>query len=118
MNKEAEIRENGGKWLYEHQAFPNIKPWDKVPKNIRAMHHHYWVKMFSYLLSEIHTDTLRLAIARGMKSPDIDHQWWCAKCGQWIQNDHVTYWETHDPRCGGCDCVVNEGDWIEEVLNE
>ena len=36
------------------------------------------------------------------KAPDDDHAWWCAHCRVWVQNEHVTYSETHDPRYGGC----------------
>jgi hypothetical protein len=28
--------------------------------------------------------------------------WWCPSCGVPIQPEHVTFEETHDPRCGGC----------------
>ncbi len=28
--------------------------------------------------------------------------WWCDKCKKIVQDDHVTYEETHDPKRGGC----------------
>jgi len=28
--------------------------------------------------------------------------WWCPSCGVQVQPEHVTFEETHDPRCGGC----------------
>lgn len=28
--------------------------------------------------------------------------WWCPTCEQLVPNEHVTYEETHDTRCGGC----------------
>ena len=39
--------------------------------------------------------------------PSADRPWFCEGCGEWVQCDHVTYEETHDPKNGGCggDCV-------------
>ena len=31
-----------------------------------------------------------------------DFSWYCPTCERAVQNEHVTFWETHDPRCGGC----------------
>jgi len=28
--------------------------------------------------------------------------WWCEHCRKPVQDDHVTYEETHDQRSGGC----------------
>ena len=35
-------------------------------------------------------------------APDKDKSWWCPECREWVQNEHVTYEETHDTRNGGC----------------
>jgi hypothetical protein len=31
-----------------------------------------------------------------------DFGWYCPTCERAVQNEHVTFQETHDPRCGGC----------------
>ena len=31
-----------------------------------------------------------------------DFGWYCWTCGRAVQNEHVTFQEIHDPRCGGC----------------
>lgn len=31
-----------------------------------------------------------------------DFAWYCPTCDRDVQNEHVTFQETHDPRCGGC----------------
>ena len=31
-----------------------------------------------------------------------DFAWYCPTCERDVQNEHVTFEETHDPRCGGC----------------
>jgi len=38
--------------------------------------------------------------------PDVDHPWFCEGCSEWVQCEHVTFEETHDPKNGGCggDC--------------
>lgn len=37
------------------------------------------------------------------KKPDNpDFSWWCPTCQDWVQNEHVTFDERHDERCGGC----------------
>ena len=33
---------------------------------------------------------------------DPDFAWYCQTCGRAVQNEHVTFQETHDVRCGGC----------------
>lgn len=33
-------------------------------------------------------------------SPDF--AWYCQTCKRAVQNEHVTFQEMHDPRCGGC----------------
>jgi len=38
--------------------------------------------------------------------PDKAFSWWCPECRKWVQNEHVTFEEIHDPKCGGCGCGV------------
>lgn len=40
--------------------------------------------------------------------PSRDFGWWCPSCEKWIQNEHVTFDEVHDPRCGGCGGKVGD----------
>ena len=35
-------------------------------------------------------------------APNKDKSWWCPHCREWVQNEHVTFEEIHDPKCGGC----------------
>lgn len=35
-----------------------------------------------------------------------DFGWYCPTCQRAVQNEHVTFQETHDPRCGGCGNAV------------
>ena len=33
--------------------------------------------------------------------------WYCTKCKAEVEPMHVTFWETHDERFGGCGCSLN-----------
>ena len=33
---------------------------------------------------------------------NTDFAWYCPTCERDVQNEHVTFQEIHDPRCGGC----------------
>lgn len=39
-----------------------------------------------------------------------DFAWYCPTCERDVQNEHVTFQETHDPRCGGCGYPVEPND--------
>jgi hypothetical protein len=36
-----------------------------------------------------------------------DGYWFCPKCRVEVSPMHVTFWETHDERAGGCGCLVD-----------
>lgn len=35
--------------------------------------------------------------------------WYCTKCKAEVEPMHVTFWETHDERFGGCGCHMDNG---------
>jgi len=42
----------------------------------------------------------------GYSALNPDFAWFCPTCDRAVQNEHVTFQETHDPRCGGCGNAV------------
>ena len=38
----------------------------------------------------------------GCSAFNPDFAWYCPTCERSVQNEHVTFQETHDLRCGGC----------------
>jgi len=39
---------------------------------------------------------------RECSAANPDYGWYCPTCERAVQNEHVTYEETHDARSGGC----------------
>lgn len=46
----------------------------------------------------------------GYSTFNPDFAWYCPTCDRDVQNEHVTFQETHDPRCGGCGNPVEPND--------
>ena len=44
--------------------------------------------------------------------------WWCPACGVPVQPEHVTFEETHDPRCGGCGKPVWPESEVDHTPND
>jgi hypothetical protein len=41
--------------------------------------------------------------------------WYCTKCKAEVEPRHVTFWETHDERFGGCGCRLNNSKPVEQI---
>ena len=46
--------------------------------------------------------------------------WYCTKCKVEVEPMHVTFWETHDERFGGCGCSLNNSkpDVLDVALSQ
>jgi rubrerythrin len=49
----------------------------------------------------VHADMLKKRL-RSLSPDDVNSGWYCEHCRTTVQNEHVTFEETHDVRCGGC----------------
>lgn len=106
MNKDEAIA-----WLMGERSMCNTIPQDpfdtwqvRIAQADAAMcEQAYWILMAEALRPSPAGTQEPLVGTRPLHpNPDHDHAWWCPTCDRWVQNEHVTFEETHDTRNGGC----------------